>query len=952
MRAFTLALLVMGPIFAQTVAPTVITTAAGNGAHGYDGNTGQPAGGPIRFAGITSIARDSFGNWFLADYGNHRIRRLTPDFAVATTVAGTGGASLTPNTGKATDSSTELPLAIALAGDKLLYVQTDSAIASIDLDKEEYNLRIGNGTRLTDGPALDAFGAFGTSLAAHPDGRVFFATPFITTINTGRVRVFEPATNTVRNLTPNGVNGLFKGGLHVVLNRNLELYAVDGDAFNVFRINLTTGAATPVLSFRNPNIKRVSNVAEGPGSTLFIADAESHKVFRLNLEAAGAAAVQTIAGNGTRGIEGVDGPAIDAQLAGPHGLYWDQPSSRLYIGEEQSSRLLFVDADGVLKLAVGAAIPGFSGDDKPAPLHALQSRLGQVMGLTADDIGNLYTCEFGTNRIRKVNPATGTLSLVAGHALFNGLSTDLAVESYIGACRGHAYDSAAKALYFLEYTNLLKRIDTISGTISTVSTTTFNTGIQSLAIVRGNIVVAETGAHRLRMVTPQGVVTTIAGTGVSAGGNPQADTPAAESVISGPIALAAGTDGTIYFTTNQGIIRSLGADGIVRHIAGSTTLVNAGDGGPAKQATFARIERLSVDARKRIYIGIGNMIRVIDEQGNVNRFAGGTAAGFAGDGGNPLGALFRTIGGMTVDASGTLFVGDVVNNRIRRIGASTAASMFSITSGNGQRLDLGAQSRPLTVEVRNANGQPVSGAVITYRVENGELSANSATTGVNGTASVLVKAGPEVGPVRVVATQNGLGQLIFDLTAIAALSITEVVNSEGSDVSLAPGSRARIKIENTRGGDGALSISIGAIAAEILEGSAAGGSVLVAIPDTLDAGGVDVIAIEADRAPSSPLPITLEATAPRVLGCATAEDVLTCRVTGYGRTVDSIPAAQASATIDGVASDALSFQVKSPGVAELQIRIPADFLAAGVVERTLIVRVGNSATELRVNVGQ
>jgi len=978
MEVRVLAFLALAPLVAQTVPPNVITTVAGKGVSGFDADTGSPAGGPIRFAGISSITRDSSGNWIVADIGNNRIRRLSPDFAVATTIAGTGSfySYPFPETGKPTDSAIHGPIALAFSG-KLLYVQDNSAMSTVDLERDEYKVRIG-GFRNTDGAALEAYGGLGTSLAVHPDGRVFFATTYTNGLSS--VRVFNPATNIVRNFIPNGASGLFKGRLHVVMASDQKLYAIDGEAFSVSQIDLNTGAATPVLNFRNLGITEVTNAAVGTGSTLFIADSKSHKVFRLNLAASGSAAVQTVAGAGVRGTAGIDGPAVNAQLAGPNGLYWDGPSGRLYIGETQGSRMLSVGPDGVLRLAAGSAIAGYSGDDKPGPASAIQSRLSQVRGLTADDAGNLYTCELITatiaasadspiginltaGRIRKVTPATGAIALVGGHGLLNGLSSDLAVESFIPHCSHLAFDASTRSLFFLNPANsngldtLLKRIDTISGRISTVSSTIFRVSgslYNSIAMVRGNVVIAEAGAHRLRMVTPQGVVTNIAGTGVSTGGDPLSATPAAEAVLNRPGALAAAPDGTIYFTTNGGIIRSLGADGIVRHVAGSTVLANAGDGGPAKEARFVSITRLAVDARKRIFVGLNgtSMIRMIDEQGNVNRFAGSTTPGFGGDGGNSLGALFFLIQGMTVDASGTLFVGDQFNHRIRSIGPATAASIFSITSGNGQTLDVGAQSRPLTVEVRNTSGQPVAGAAITFRAENGQLSANSATTGANGTASVLVRAGSQVGPVRVVALSSGLGQLVFELKAVAALSITEVLSSAGPETLLAPGSLARVKVENARRDDETFRIAFGETEAAVLEGSAAAsGSVLVAIPDTLDAGSVEAVASEADRPPSAPFQIMLEATAPKVLDYGTVGDVLNCRVTGYGRSVDGVPAAGASAAIDGIEAEIVSFRVKSPGVAELQVRVPAEFSEGTQSERTLVLRIGGAQTEMKILVG-
>ena len=117
--------------------------------------------------------------------------------------------------------------------------------------------------------------------------------------------------------------------------------------------------------------------------------------------------ITTVAGNGTCGFSGDNGPATSAQLYGSHGVAVDS-AGNLYIADTANNRIRKV-SNGVITTVAGNGTAGFSGDNGPAT----SAQLTDPEGVAVDSAGNLYIADTGNNRIRKVS--NGVITTVAGN---------------------------------------------------------------------------------------------------------------------------------------------------------------------------------------------------------------------------------------------------------------------------------------------------------------------------------------------------------------------------------------------------------------------------------------------------------------------------------------------------------------------------------------------------------
>jgi hypothetical protein len=174
-------------------------------------------------------------------------------------------------------------------------------------------------------------------------------------------------------------------------------------------------------------------------------------------------------------------------------------------------------------------------------------------------------------------------------------------------------------------------------------------------------------ADRIRKVTPVGVISTIAGNGSKGYGGDWG--PATAAQLSYPNGVAVDSEGNIYIAdTENWRIRKVSSDGMIRTIAGTGSSSYAGDGGPA---TLAKLFPLgvSVDSENNLLIAdrSGLAIRKITTDGVIQTIAGNGTNGFSGDNGPATNAQLSFPHSVAIDAAGNLFIADGNNNRIRKV---------------------------------------------------------------------------------------------------------------------------------------------------------------------------------------------------------------------------------------------------------------------------------------------
>jgi sugar lactone lactonase YvrE len=204
---------------------------------------------------------------------------------------------------------------------------------------------------------------------------------------------------------------------------------------------------------------------------------------------------------------------------------------------------------------------------------------------------------------------------------------------------------------------------------------------------RGTLFIADIFNNRIRRVSSDGVISTLAGTGVA--GDSGDDGPAAAATLSWPYGVAVDRAGVVYVadTRNQRI-RCISPDGIIRTFAGDGRRGFGGDGGAATSASLNGPDAVLADSDGNIYIADtgNNRVRKVDARGIITTIAGNGyrryngSGGFGGDGGLATGAQLSAPAALAIDARGSLYIVDFGNNAVRRV---SPAGVIETVAGTG-----------------------------------------------------------------------------------------------------------------------------------------------------------------------------------------------------------------------------------------------------------------------------
>ena len=329
---------------------------------------------------------------------------------------------------------------------------------------------------------------------------------------------------------------------------------------------------------------------------------------------------------------------------------------------------------------------GFSGDGGPAN----QALLSSPFAVAVDSTGNVYIVDNGNQRIRKVT--NGTINTVAGNGIggFGGdggpaTSGELANPSSV------VVDSSGN-YYIADTFNSLIRKVTSSGTITTYAGN-INSGpgyvdatvatLGQLAFpsavaldAAGNLYICESlagggggiGNNRIRKVSTSGVLTTIANNSTGAAGSSGDGGPATAAHLNNPLGIAVDKAGNLYIAdTNNHKIRRIAANGIITTVAGTGIAGFSGDGGAATSAQLNNPTGVSVDASGNLFIADNRnfRIRMVSANGTITTIAGKASSGDSGDGGPATNAQLKFPTGTAVDSAGNVYVADNQNSAIR-----------------------------------------------------------------------------------------------------------------------------------------------------------------------------------------------------------------------------------------------------------------------------------------------
>lgn len=251
---------------------------------------------------------------------------------------------------------------------------------------------------------------------------------------------------------------------------------------------------------------------------LFVSDSMNNRVRMIDPTGK----ITTVVGDGSIGFAGDGGPAVDASLSTPSCLAYHDDA--LYVCDRGNGAVRRVDANGIITTVAGTGRPGFSGDGGPATA----ARLHSPEGLAWDADGNMYISDNKNNRIRRVDTA-GTITTFAGVGGKDyGYSGDggQATRARIADPNGLAFDAAGN-LYIAAYDDRAVRMVSPSGVITTIAGTgrlgsSGDGGPATRARLEpsdvlvgpdGNLYIADGDHHTIRVVTPDGTISTFASAG-------------------------------------------------------------------------------------------------------------------------------------------------------------------------------------------------------------------------------------------------------------------------------------------------------------------------------------------------------------------------------------------------------------------------------------------------------
>lgn len=354
------------------------------------------------------------------------------------------------------------------------------------------------------------------------------------------------------------------------------LYRGDGSQRGVTSLGrvISTLAGTGVAGYSGDGgpadearLNRVYGVAVGPDGAVYIADLRNHRVRKVDNNGI----ITTYAGTGNQGYNGDGIPATEAELNQPRGLAFG-PDGNLYIGEDIGSRVRMVDSNGIIHTVAGDGNGTFGGDGGPAT----EAQLYGVEKIAFASDGTLYIADSGNWRVRRVD-SEGVITTIAGTgtAGYNG-DNILATEAQLNNVSGVAVDDV------------------------------------------GNVYISDAQNFRIRKVDSNGIITTYAGTG-DPGFNGDG-LAATDSLLGQPAGITFDPEGNLYIADDHNQrIRMVSTDGILTTVAGSGPTgqdnhESSGDGGPATAGRLTRPEDVAIGPDGRMFIAefIGYRLRVVE----------------------------------------------------------------------------------------------------------------------------------------------------------------------------------------------------------------------------------------------------------------------------------------------------------------------------------------------------
>jgi uncharacterized protein (TIGR03437 family) len=417
----------------------------------------------------------------------------------------------------------------------------------------------------------------------------------------GNIYFTERGANLIRKIATSGIISTFAGA-------GSAGYSGDGGPALAAEFHTPTG-----LAFDS-------------SGNLYVADTDNDVIRRI----AANGTITTVAGTGNRGYAGDGQPALRADLNSPEGVALDS-SGNLYIADTFNNRIRVVSPAGIITTFAANGYPGFSGDNGPASDAALFF----PVDVAAGGDGSVYIADLGNSRIRKVR--LGAMETLAGNP-GGGPAIDhsFASSARLSGPTGVAVD-ALGTVYFTE------------GSVGSGSGLTV-------------------GDYRVWKITTDDFLFVVAGNGNNSFSG---DTGSAvRAQLNVPAGMALDSAGNLYFADSENHrVRKISPAGIISTVAGNALPGFSGDGGPAALAELHTPTAVALDSHGNLYIAdsANNRIRKVSPSGTIGTYAGNGNAALFGDGVSSVMAALHGPRGIAIDDSDIVYIADTLNHRIRKV---------------------------------------------------------------------------------------------------------------------------------------------------------------------------------------------------------------------------------------------------------------------------------------------
>ena len=600
-----------------------IRTVVGTGVSSYTGDGGQASAATLEYP--QGVSFDSAGNMYISDSSGRTVRKVTPG-GVISTIAGSRVAQNPGDGGPATNARLR-PYATAVDASGNLFIAdaTNNVIREVTTDGIIHTIAGNNTSGYSgDGGQATAAQLHGPNdLAIDSAGNLYFA---------------DYNNNVIRKVTPGGVISTFAG---------TGTAGHTGD-----------GGQASAATLNGP-----SNLTFDAAGNLYVSEYYVNYIRKITPDGV----IRTIVGTGTGGDSGDGGQATDAEIYGPLGLAVDALGN-LFFTDDNNNKVREVTPDGVIHTLAGTGTSGYSGDDGPAGL----AELNDDEALALDPWGNLFIADSSNFVIREIpaslaltvlaDPTTTSIAASTGSPTRNQSVTFTAtVTNRIGT----GATPTGGTIVFREGSTVLGTSNLVNGS-ATFTTSSLTIGTHQVTATYSGDGEDFAGSHS--GLTTTSTIATIAGTGAS--GHAGDGGQATAATLRLPYGMIFDSSGNLYvLDVANNVVREITTDGVIHTVAGNGSAGYSGDGGQATAARLSSPQGIALDAAGNLYIADSgnNVIRMVTTAGVISTFAGNGTAGESGDGGPATAAMLNVPYGLVFDHSGILFVSDYGGNTIREI---------------------------------------------------------------------------------------------------------------------------------------------------------------------------------------------------------------------------------------------------------------------------------------------